>query len=52
MIEIKNLDFCYKKTPVFNDINLTFPQGGIYGLLGENGVEEGREAEDQPRGLT
>ena len=38
MIEIKNLDFCYKKTPVFNNINLTFPQGAIYGLLGENGV--------------
>ena len=38
MIEIKNLDFSYKKTPVFNDINLSFPQGAIYGLLGENGV--------------
>ena len=38
MIEIKNLDFSYKKTPVFACINLTFPQGGIYGLLGENGV--------------
>ena len=38
MIEIKNLDFSYKKTSVFNDINLSFPQGAIYGLLGENGV--------------
>ena len=38
MIEIKNLNFSYKKTPVFNDINLSFPQGAIYGLLGENGV--------------
>ena len=38
MIEIKNLDFSYKKTPVFNNINLSFPQGAIYGLLGENGV--------------
>ena len=38
MIEIKNLDFSYKKTPVFSGINLTFPEGGIYGLLGENGV--------------
>lgn len=38
MIEIKNLDFSYKKTPVFNNINLTFPEGAIYGLLGENGV--------------
>ena len=38
MIEIKNLNFSYKKTPVFSDINLSFPQGAIYGLLGENGV--------------
>ena len=38
MIEIRNLDFSYKKTPVFSDINLSFPQGAIYGLLGENGV--------------
>ena len=38
MIEIKNLDFSYKKTPVFSNSNLSFPQGAIYGLLGENGV--------------
>ncbi len=38
MIEIRNLDFSYKKTPVFSNINLSFPEGGIYGLLGENGV--------------
>lgn len=38
MIEIKNLEFNYKKTPVFSGINLTFPEGAIYGLLGENGV--------------
>ncbi|MBP3763183.1 MAG: ATP-binding cassette domain-containing protein [Bacteroidales bacterium] len=38
MIEIRNLDFSYKKTPVFSDISLTFPEGSIYGLLGENGV--------------
>lgn len=38
MIEIKNLSFSYKKTPVFSNINLSFPQGAIYGLLGENGV--------------
>ncbi len=38
MIEIKNLDFSYKKTPVFSNINLSFPKGTIYGLLGENGV--------------
>lgn len=38
MIEIRNLNFSYKKTPVFSNINLTFPEGSIYGLLGENGV--------------
>ena len=38
MIEIKNLDFSYKQTPVFHNINLTFKPGSIYGLLGENGV--------------
>jgi ABC-2 type transport system ATP-binding protein len=38
MIEIRNLSFSYKKTPVFSNINLSFPQGSIYGLLGENGV--------------
>ena len=38
MIEIRNLDFSYKKTPVFSNINLSFPDGSIYGLLGENGV--------------
>ena len=50
MIEIRNLDFSYKKTPVFSSINLSFvdegghadninkSRGAIYGLLGENGV--------------
>ncbi len=38
MIEIRNLNFSYKKTPVFSNINLSFPEGSIYGLLGENGV--------------
>ena len=38
MIEIRNLDFFYKKTAVFHNISLTFAPGSIYGLLGENGV--------------
>ena len=38
MIEIQNLDFSYKKTPVFSNISLCFEPGNIYGLLGENGV--------------
>lgn len=38
MIKIENLDFSYKHTPVFRNINLEFQKGSIYGLLGENGV--------------
>lgn len=38
MIKITNLDFSYKKTKVFKNINLDFERGNIYGLLGENGV--------------
>ena len=38
MIKIENLDFSYKKTPIFHNISLTLEPGNIYGLLGENGV--------------
>lgn len=38
MIEINNLQFGYKKHEVFNDLNLSFPEGKIYGLLGLNGA--------------
>ena len=38
MIEITNLSFSYKKTHVFSNISLSFKEGNIYGLLGENGV--------------
>lgn len=38
MIKINNLDFAYKNTKVFQNINLEFEKGNIYGLLGENGV--------------
>lgn len=38
MIEINNLDFSYRKMPVFHDISIRFRPGNIYGLLGENGV--------------
>ena len=38
MIDIQNLSFSYKKTQVFSDISLSFKEGNIYGLLGENGV--------------
>lgn len=39
MIEIKNLDFGYKKNRlVLTGINLQMREGRIYGLLGKNGV--------------
>lgn len=38
MIDIKNFSFSYTKTQVFDNINLQFQKGSIYGLLGENGV--------------
>lgn len=39
MIEIKNLDFGYKKNRlVLTNINLQMKEGRIYGLLGKNGV--------------
>lgn len=38
MIQIKNLSFGYKKSPVLSNIDLSFEKGHIYGLLGENGV--------------
>lgn len=38
MIQINNLSFYYnKKRPIFNNVSLQL-KGGIYGLLGENGV--------------
>ena len=38
MITIENLNFAYGKQKVFENINLTFKEGNIYGLLGQNGV--------------
>lgn len=38
MIAIENLSFAYGKQKVFENINLSFKEGHIYGLLGENGV--------------
>lgn len=38
MIEIKDLAFCYGKTPILKSITTTLEEGRIYGLLGENGV--------------
>lgn len=38
MIKVNNLAFSYGKDQVLKNINLTFEDGKIYGLLGENGV--------------
>ena len=38
MISLKDYSFSYRKTKVFDGINLQFEKGAIYGLLGENGV--------------
>lgn len=38
MINIRDFSFAYGKTQVFDNINLQFKNGAIYGLLGENGV--------------
>lgn len=39
MISISHLEFGYnKRNSIFESINMTFEEGNIYGLLGENGV--------------
>lgn len=37
-MNIKNLHFHYGKTPILKNINLTFEEGKIYGLIGANGA--------------
>jgi ABC-2 type transport system ATP-binding protein len=38
MVNIQNLSFAYKKKSVFNELNLSFQAGHVYGLLGKNGT--------------
>ena len=39
MIDISYVTFEYRKgKPVLKDFSLSFPQGGVYGLLGKNGT--------------
>jgi ABC-2 type transport system ATP-binding protein len=38
MIVIENLSFAYRKKPVFDQLNLEFTAGHVYGLLGKNGT--------------
>ena len=38
MIQLQNLSFAYKKKPVFQELNLQFEPGHVYGLLGKNGT--------------
>ena len=37
MIEIENLSLTMKKQIILSDINLTFENGKIHGLIGRNG---------------
>lgn len=38
IIEIKELSFSYNKTPIYENLSLTFEKGKSYGILGKNGV--------------
>ena len=38
MIQVKQLHFGYDRQPLFTHMDLSIPAGGIYGLLGKNGV--------------
>jgi ABC-2 type transport system ATP-binding protein len=38
MINIQNVDYFWKKAPLFNDLCLQLKPGSIYGLLGKNGA--------------
>ncbi len=38
MIEIKAIDFSYPRKRVIRNMSLSFTNGGVYGLLGENGT--------------
>ena len=38
MIQLKQLHFAYDRRPLFTNMNLSLSAGGIYGLLGKNGV--------------
>ncbi|MFO7850577.1 MAG: ATP-binding cassette domain-containing protein, partial [Spirochaetia bacterium] len=38
MVDIKGLEFGYRNTPLFSDLQLDLSPGNIYGLLGKNGA--------------
>ncbi len=38
MIEIRNLSKSYTSKPVFENVNLVFTEGCVYGIIGENGA--------------
>ncbi len=37
-VEIENLSHRYGRTVIYENLNLEFPAGRIYGILGKNGV--------------
>ena len=38
IIEVQNLTHSYGKSVIYKNLNFTVPEGGIFGLLGKNGV--------------
>ena len=38
MIELMNVGFAYKDTPILKNINCTIQRGGFYGIIGPNGA--------------
>lgn len=38
MIQLDKVNFAYRKTPVFEDVDLTIKNGYLYGVLGRNGT--------------
>ncbi len=37
MLEVKDLDFAYKKVPIFHDLCVTFPPGSVSMIVGSSG---------------
>ena len=38
MLELKHLEFKFRDKNIFQDLNMTFPEGAIIGIVGRNGV--------------
>ena len=38
MLKLKNISFAFRSKPIFENINMNFQDGKIYGIVGANGV--------------